>query len=161
MPDILTHALVGYVLATVLSFRYEWLSPEFVTVAMVGALVPDLSKLELLVSDEQITAVVGLPFEWMAAHMLGGALVAIAIGAVLTDRRHRTRVALLLALGTASHLFLDALLVNPSGHSFAVFWPLTAYHPPTPNLYLSSDRWPVLVAGVAAVAVWFLRSRTR
>jgi hypothetical protein len=63
----------------------------------------------------------------------------------------------LLALGTASHLCLDELLLKASGHYFAVLWPLTAYQPPTPGLYSSSDRWPAVVAGTATAAVWYLR----
>lgn len=39
-------------------------------------------------------------------------------------------------------------------HSHSVFWPLTQYQPPTPNIYLSSDRWPALVSGLVAAIVW-------
>lgn len=161
MPDILTHVLVGYILGTVLSFRYEWLRSQYVTVVMLGALVPDLSKIDLIVPGEQVTFLVGLPFEWRAVHMLGGALVAITIGTLLTDKPYRTRVFLLLALGAASHLFLDAFLIKPAGHSFAIFWPLTTYHPPTPGLFLSSDRWPTLVAGTVALVLALYRHRTK
>jgi len=159
MPDILTHVLVGYVLGTTLSFRYEWLTPQLVTAAMVGALVPDVSKIGLLVPSETVAALVGVPFEWRALHMFGGALVAVTVGALLTSPEYRRRIFALLALGTASHLCLDALLLKASGHSFAILWPLTAYQPPTPGLYLSSDRWPALVAGTAAAVVRYLRYR--
>lgn len=121
MPNVLTHVLVGYVLGTVLSVRYDWLTPQYVTVVMLGALLPDLSKINLLVLSEQVAILIGLPFEWRAVHMLGGALVVITIGALLTGEEHRMRVFLLLALGVASHLFLDAPLIKASGYSFAVF----------------------------------------
>ena len=64
---------------------------------------------------------------------------------------------LLLALGAVSHHALDMLLINPSGYSYAVFWPLTTYHSPTPTLFRSSDRLPALVTGSAAVDVWYFR----
>lgn len=157
MPDLLTHVLVCYVLATLLSFRYDWLTPAFVTVAMLGALVPDLTKIALLIPSAQVETFLGIPFAWRAIHMFGGTLVAITIGALLTSQKHRRRVFLLLALGAASHHILDAFLINPSGYSYAIFWPFTTYNPPTPNLYLSSDRWPALVLGMLAVTVWYVR----
>ena len=89
--------------------------------------------------------------------MLGGTLVACLIGTLLTAKQHRHRVFLLLALGAASHLLLEAANINPSGYSYAIFWPLTTSHPPTPNLFRSSDRLPALVTGIAAVVVWYFR----
>lgn len=157
MPDLLTHVLVAYSLATALSFRYEWLTPQYVTVAMVGAIVPDLTKISILVPSAHVEALLGIPFDWGAIHTLGGSLVALLIGALLVSKTHRRRVFLLLVLGAASHLMLDAANVNASGYSYPVLWPLTTYQPPTPNLWLSSDRWPALVSGVVAAAVWYLR----
>lgn len=157
MPDLLTHVLLAYVIATLLSMRSEWLTPQLVTIAMLGAMVPDFGKIYLVVSNSEVESLLGLPFDWLAIHKLGGALVAITIGAMLTSSDQRRRVFLLLTLGAGSHLFLDALLLTPSGYSYAIFWPLSTYHPPTPNLYLSSDRWPALVSGVAAVSVWYLQ----
>lgn len=157
MPDILIHVVVAYVVATTLSWRYEWLTPRLVTVAMLGATVPDVTKIALVVPDWQIEALLGIPFSWQAIHTAGGALVAVTIGSLLTDTEHRRRVFALLLLGASSHLFLDALLLKASGHSFAVFWPLTAYQPPTPGLYVSSDWWPAVVSGVVAIVVWSLR----
>lgn len=161
MPDLLTHVLAGYILATILSFHYDWLTPGYVSIAMLGALVPDFTKIRLLIPSDVMAAVLGFPFDWFAIHALGGALVAIAIGSLLTGSKQRKQVFGLLLLGALSHLFLDGLLLNLSGHSFAVFWPLTTYHPPTPGLYLSSDRWPAAVAALVAVAVWSLRYRRR
>ncbi|MDL5363294.1 metal-dependent hydrolase [Halalkalicoccus sp. NIPERK01] len=161
MPDLLTHALVMYVVVTVASWRVEWLTPAYVTVAMMGAMIPDMTKIELLLPSHRVESVIGIPFDWFALHTLGGSLVSVLIGAVLVPRKHRTRVASLLALGAASHLLLDALLVNPSGRSYALLWPLTAYHPPTPGLYLSTDRWPALVAGALAALVWVRTRRLR
>ncbi|MWV40021.1 metal-dependent hydrolase [Natrialba sp. INN-245] len=154
MAELLTHVLAAYVLATALSWRYEWITAPFVTVAMAGAITPDLNRLELLLSAETIESVVGVPFDWGAFHTLGGTAVVVAIGALLTPQRYRRAVVAMLALGALSHHVLDVLLISPSGYSYSVFWPLTPYRPPTPNLYLSTDRWPALVAGSVAAVVW-------
>lgn len=158
MPDLLTHVLVMYVVVTAASWRVPWVSPPYVTVAMMGAMIPDMTKIRLVVPSHRVESALGVPFDWVALHTLGGVVVSVLVGAVLAPREHRTRVTALLAFGAASHLLLDALLLNPSGHSYAVLWPLTQYHPPTPGLYLSTDRWPAVVAGIAAVVV---RSYTR
>lgn len=161
MPDLLAHALIAYSLATSLSWRYEWLSPSYVTVAMAGAFIPDLTKISLLVSDSAIESMLGVPFDWFALHTLGGSLVSLAIGVVLVASSERRRVAALLGLGAASHLFADALLLNPSGRSYAVFWPLSYYHPPTPGLYLSTDPQPTIVAAAVAAVVFVAARRRR
>lgn len=139
--------------------RYEWLTPQFVTVAMAGAMIPDLSRLDLLLSDDLLTPVLGDPFDWGAVHVLGGSLVAVAIGTLLVPPAYRRHVGALLPLGVASHLALDLLLLNPSGYSYAVRWPITGTHPPSPDRYLSSDRWPAVCSVVLAAVVWYARSQ--
>jgi membrane-bound metal-dependent hydrolase YbcI (DUF457 family) len=159
MVDLLTHALVAYALATALSIRYEWVRPHMVTVAMIGAVIPDLSRLSLLVAEETVKALFGIPFSWFGFHTLGGIVAASLVGVVLASEEYRLRVALLLLLGAGSHLVLDALLVKPSGIAAPLWWPLAAQGTPTPGLYLSTDRWPALVAGMCAASVWVLRYR--
>lgn len=161
MPDLLTHALVMYSVVTVASWRSERLTPSFVTVAMMGAMIPDLTKIRLVLPSYRVESVLGVPFDWFALHTAGGSAIAVLIGTVLVPREHRTRVLSLLALGAASHLLLDALLVNPSGHSYAILWPLTQYHPPMPGFYLSTDRWPAIVTATIAGAVWARTRRLR
>lgn len=159
MAEWLTHVLAAYVLATVLSWRYPWLTPRYVTVAMIGSIVPDLNRMELVVSEHTIEALLGIPFSWTPLHFFSGSLVAIAIGALLVGADQRARVFALLLLGMGSHHALDLLLVGLSGHSYPVLWPLTQYAPPTPSLYLSTDRWPALLAGAVALIVWMLDRR--
>lgn len=160
MPDLLAHALLAYTLATLCSWRYGWLSPAYVTVAMAGAFIPDLTKASLLVSESTLTALLGMPFSWFALHTLGGALVSIAIGVVLVAATERRRVALLLGLGAGSHLLADAFLITPSGRAYALLWPLSYWHPPTPGLYLSTQPEPTLVMAVAAAIVFVVTRRT-
>ena len=157
MAELLTHILAAYILATLLSWRYEWLTPQFVTVAMIGAMIPDLSRLDLLLPADLLTAVLGLPFDWGVFHVLGGSLLAVAIGTLLVPSGYRRRVGALLLLGMASHHALDLLLLTPSGYAYAVLWPITGTHPPSPGLYLSTDRWPALCSAVLAAGVWYAR----
>ncbi|MCU4741637.1 hypothetical protein [Natronoglomus mannanivorans] len=68
MPDILTHILVGFSIGTVLSFRYQWVSPEYVTPVMIGALSPDFTKIARVVSDRTVSSLLGMLFSWGAFH---------------------------------------------------------------------------------------------
>lgn len=159
MADLLTHVLVGYVLGTLLAFRYDWLDARYVTVVMLGALVPDLTKISLVIPDAVVEHTLGVPFSWFAVHTPVGSLVACAVGALLAGDAHRKRVFALLLIGAASHHVLDAMLIKATGYSYALAWPVSAYVFPSPNLYLSSDQWPALVAGGVAVSLWFVRRR--
>lgn len=156
MPDMLTHALVAFTLATLLHRRYDWISPPYVTAAMVGALVPDLMKLVAVIPSSVMAALYGLPVVIVVLHTFPGSIGGIAIGSLLVGRGHRQRVFLLAVLGATSHHALDLLLITHDGLSYHVLWPLTHYEPPTPQLYRSSDRWPALLATSAAVLSWYV-----
>lgn len=157
MPDWLTHVLVGYALATACALHWDWITPRLVTLATVGALVPDLTKWKLLVPSDAVAAALGVPFDWSAFHTLGGTVVTVLALGVLLPARYRRRGLLLLALGAASHHALDLLLIQPGGYTYPVLWPLSGYRAPSADLYLSSDREPALVAGAAALVVWYAR----
>jgi hypothetical protein len=156
MPDLLTHALLGYSLGTVLSWRYGWLEPRYVSVVMAGVFLPDLAKVELVLPGALLEAHLGVPFDWYGVHTAGGALLALLVGVVLVPTEERRRVFALLSLGAASHLVADAFLLKASGRSSPLLWALTDYAPPTPGIYLSSDVWPSVVFGALALALWIL-----
>lgn len=159
MAEWLTHVLGAYVLATLLSWRYPWLSPGYVTIAMIGSIVPDLNRMELVVSEHTVEALLGIPFSWTPIHFLSGSLAAVGIGSLLVGSRQRAPMFALLLLGMGTHHAFDLLLVGLSGHSYPLFWPLSQYAPPTPSLYLSTDRWPALVVGAVAAVVRALDRR--
>lgn len=154
MPDLLAHALIAYTLAMLLSWRYDWLTRPYVTVSMAGAFIPDMTKVRYILPSDQVKLLIGVPFDWDALHTGGPVLLCVLIGVTLVAPRQRKRVFALLLLGAASHLVADALLLTASGRSYAVFWPLTLYHPPTPGLYLSTQPEPTILAAVAALFVW-------
>lgn len=159
MPDVLTHVLVGYVLGTALSARYDWITGPFVTVAMVGAMLPDVAKVTLVVPSAVVEATLGVPFSWFAIHTPAGSILLAGVGALLVDGTHRRRAFALLLVGAASHHVLDALLLSTTGYSYALAWPLSTVNPPSPGLYLSTDRWPAAVATGLAAAAWYARRR--
>jgi hypothetical protein len=159
VTDILTHVLAGYVLGTALSFRVRWLDRRFVTVVMLGATLPDLTKISLLVPSRTIQEAVGLPFFWYALHTPFGTILTAGITALLCGRGLRGRIFPLLLVGGASHFVLDALLINPSRFSEVLLWPLAVELVPLPMLVLSSDRLPTVVAIVVATATWMARRR--
>ncbi|ARS89957.1 metal-dependent hydrolase [Natrarchaeobaculum aegyptiacum] len=159
MPDLLTHVLAGYILGTILSFRYEWIRPAHVTVVMIGAALPDLAKINLLISRYEVMAVLGIPWDWFALHTLGGTVVTLLLWSLLVGPAYRRRVIALLAVGVASHHVLDALLVTRTGYTYPIFWPLTEYRPPAGNLFHSSDWLPAALSSVIAAALWQLRRR--
>lgn len=159
MADVLTHVLVGYVIGTVLAFRYEWMGSQHVTLVMIGALSPDFVKISLVISDELVASTLGMPFSWSPLHTLGGSVLVVLLGALALAPEYRKQAIVLFAIGAASHHVLDVALLTSTGYSYAVFWPLTEYRPPSGGLYRSSDRWPALVAGLAAVIVWAVSRR--
>lgn len=157
MADVLTHVLVGYVVGVVLSARYEWMRPAHVTLVMVGALSPDFVKIQLFVPDGLVAALLGIPFSWDPLHTLGGNLIVLLVGALCIRPGRRLWAFALLAVGALTHHALDVALLTPTGHTYAVFWPLTAFRPPSGGLYLSSDPWPTAVAVALAAVTWVLR----
>ncbi len=89
-----------------LSLRYDWLTGEYVTMGMAGAFIPDMAKIKLLVDSATVEAA-RHPFDWLGVHTLGGAFVAVLVGAVVVNRSDRRRVVGLLSLGAASHQFAE------------------------------------------------------
>lgn len=161
MPDLLSHAFIAYTLCTLLALHYTWLTPQYVTIGMAGAFVPDIAKIDLLVDSNTIAAALDAPFDWFAIHTLGGALAAVLVGTVLAAHSERRRVFALLALGASSHLVADALLLKASGLSSPLLWPLTRTLVPTPGIYRSTDIWPSIATGLVALAAWYLVRRSR
>lgn len=156
MPDLLTHVLFAYATLTILSLRWSWLDGEHVTIGMVGALIPDLSKAYLLIDEESIEVLLGLPFEWYGIHTVGGVATIAALVALWCEREVMGRVLAAGVIGGLTHLLLDSFIKEPTGYSYAALWPLTYHRIPSAGLYISTDIWPIIVAGAIALfaATW-------
>jgi len=156
MPDLLTHVLLTYALATILSGRYRWISGGYVTVAMAGALVPDLNHVTSIVPSPMVSELLAIPFDWGGLQTGGVVCLLLIAIATLFEQSERRRVAALLAVGAVSHLLTDALIRTPDGRSQSLFWPVTRYQPPTPGLYTSTDLWPLILAACLAAVSWYV-----
>ena len=157
MAEWLSHVLLAYALFTAASWYIEWLDRKWVAVGLVGSILPDLNRLGLLVGSEQITAVVGLPFNWAGLHTLGGAVVLSTIGAVLfATRQQQYRAFLLLFAGALSHLIVDLPQQYADGLMVTnlYLFPLPPWRFPTPGWYVSADRWVAVVSLAIALVVF-------
>ncbi|QLH81514.1 hypothetical protein [Halosimplex pelagicum] len=165
MADLLTHVLAAYVVLTVASWRVDRITPQWVAVGMCGGAIPDLVKVDLVVDSMAVEGALGAPFTWSAVSTLGGvALVAGAI-ALAFGPRYRRRAYAYLVAGGALSLVLDGLRVYADGRAGPWLYPVTWWRPPTPSLYVTSDPRVLVVAVVAAAAVFaanrrFSRERT-
>jgi len=159
MTDLLAHVLTAYAIGAVLSARYEWLDARFITVLMVGACIPEVKKLHLILPEHIIETTFGVPYSWQAFSSVGGVLTMVLIGALFVTPRERKRVGTLLAIGAGSHLLLDAFNWTPAGTMPGVLWPLTSWNPPTPGVYLSTQPEPLFATALLAAVAWALFRR--
>ncbi|SNR70028.1 LexA-binding, inner membrane-associated putative hydrolase [Halorubrum ezzemoulense] len=159
MADLFTHILIGYSLGIVLSWRYEQLSYPFITAVMIGAALPDLKRIDLVLPEETVTALFGIPFTWTPLHRVGGTLLIVSIGALLVPTVYRRVVFACLAVGASSHYALDFLLYKPSGVTSPLLWPFITDGIAIDGLYLSSNRWLVVAAAALAGLIWIIDRR--
>ena len=162
MAELLSHVLAAYVLFTALGWAIEWLEPRWVVVGMVGALLPDLNRIGMVLDEFAIEQVLGVPFSWGAIHTLAGVLLLSAAGALLFGTaRARRRGFVLLVAGGVSHLAIDAVKRWADGANGAYLYPLTWWRNPTPGWYVSAERWVLVVAIACALVVFLLDHRAR
>jgi hypothetical protein len=162
VTDLLTHVAVAYALATAVAWHTDRVDAGLVAAFVVGSVVPDVSKLSLLVTREAFHALLGFDVWFVGLHTLGGVLAMAAGGALLVDRDSRWPVFVAIALGGALHLGLDLGVVRADGHAPPYLYPFTWWRPPSFGWYLSSHVWPSLVGVPVALAVlWWDRRRAQ
>lgn len=81
MADLFTNVLAGFIIATIASWRYAWITPPLIVTCLVDAAIPDRNRIDLVLPAETITALTGLPWSWGVLHR-GGALLAHRVYAV-------------------------------------------------------------------------------
>lgn len=156
MAELLTHVLLAYALFTIASWRVGWLDGKWVAIGMVGATLPDLDRLWMVVRGDRVSAVLGIPFDWAAIHTLGGVVLLSGVVAMLFGSRHRRLAFGMLVMGGCTHLALDGLKAGADGHAGASLVPLSWWRPPAPGWYVSADAWVAIVAVAVALCVLIL-----
>lgn len=160
MPDLLTHVLVAYVVATLFASHTGVVKSRHVPLAMVGGALPDLSKLYLVVDPQIIANAAGIPFSWQAAHTVGVVVVLSVAGTLLFVPSERQAVFGVLSTGWGLHFALDSFIIRASGLVPPYLYPVTWWQYPSGDVYLSSTRWPSIVAITLAVLVYVSGRRT-
>lgn len=155
MADLLTHVLFVYIILTVSSWYVDMLR-SYVSVAMIGAVIPDLAKIRLVLGSDAIEAALNVPFSWFPVHRAGGILAVAGLGSLFFIRTHRLRGFVGLCFGASTGLLLDTLVIRANGVVPPYLYPFSWWQPPSLDLYLSSDVWPALVVIPLAVGVWWV-----
>lgn len=159
MAEWLTHVLLAFALFTALGWVIEWIDEGWVAVGMIGSILPDLNRLELIVPADTVSAIAGVPFQWGGLHTIGGAVLLAGLGALLFDTRTRQWRAFLVLFGGALwHLIVDLPQQYADGAMLTnlYLFPIASWRPPTPGWYVSDDRWVVVGAALIALVVWLL-----
>ncbi|MFW6196140.1 MAG: metal-dependent hydrolase [Thermoplasmatota archaeon] len=159
MADLLTHSLVAFSIGTMLSWRFKKINAQLITILMIGSVLPDLTRIGLILESTFIEKTLNIPYSWQPLHTLGGVVIVIAVLTLLVNKKNSRYVLPLLSVGAFSHLFLDAFLIKVSGRSYTMFFPITTYNPEIPGFYLSTDMWPAVVAVITAFIIYQVDSR--
>lgn len=154
MAELLSHVLLAVALFTAVGWAIDWLDREWVAVGAVGAVLPDINRLDLFVDDYMLAQLLGVQFSWDGIHTLGGVILLSAIGAILfPSRRERVRAFSLLLAGSLSHFLVDGIKAWADGANGAYLYPISWWRNPTPSWYVSSERWVLVVAVLLAVVI--------
>lgn len=150
MADLLTHVLVPYICVTVARW-FLTIPRQWTPVAMGGAIVPDLVKVDLLLDDDTIGSLLELPFSYAPLGSITGVVLVSGIVALAFRDKDRLTAYGFLVLGGVSSLVLDGLRAFADGSAGYWLYPLWV-RPPTPSLYVTSDvRVTVVALSVASV----------
>jgi LexA-binding, inner membrane-associated putative hydrolase len=115
MPDWTTHVLVAWSLATILGFRFKQFSQNNVAIVMMGALIPDIYKITLVLDSFGINV---QSFLSPIHFPVGSLLIAAIISLFFIEKR---LIFLLLAMGISTHYVLDLLLFSGGMEIFYPF----------------------------------------
>lgn len=139
MPDWLTHTLVAWITGKTIK--------QQVSLVMIGALIPDLTKAYLLFDARELAQIQDL---FLPLHTpIGAMLIAVLIALFFQDA---TKAFIALTIGLTTHFILDFFLLNVQGGMPLLFpfswqeWQL--------DLVRSDDYRMTILAILAAVIVY-------
>ena len=131
VADRFTHMLAAMSIAVIASWRYGWITPPLVVACMVGAAIPDLSRVDLILPADTITALIGLPWSWDVLHRAGGAILVAIIFVLLVREDLRLPVFAMLTVGIGSHFVIDYFMWQPTATTNLMRWPFLDVTAPT------------------------------
>jgi len=153
MAELLSTVLLTYSVFTIGSWWIDGLDRRWIVVAMGGAAIPDLVKVDLLVDARVIEQTVGLPFSYTPVASIGGVAVVAGIVAMLFGTQWRRQAyAILFAAGGFS-LLIDGARVYADGYANFYLYPVWI-RPPTPELFVSADPAVLGVALIVGASVF-------
>lgn len=154
MADLLTHVLVAFSVFTVTCWWLPHLDRRFVPIGMVGACLPALNRVELVVASDVMSAWLGHSFSWGGLHtLLGIPLLCLSVTVWFDEPTDRRRGLAALLGGAGTHLLVELPQRSADGRMFTnlYLFPVTDWRPPTPGWYVSGDLWMLgLAVGLAA-----------
>lgn len=115
MPDWITHIVVAWTLCTLLSFKFKQFNNENIVIVLIGALIPDIFKINMPLN------ILGIHTSTFIApiHMPIGSLIIAAIISLFFNEKKMTFI--FLVLGISTHFALDLLLINVNGGMMLLF----------------------------------------
>lgn len=106
MPDWITHVLVAWSLGTILGFKFKQFNQPNTAIVMLGALIPDIYKVTLLLQQ------FGIYMESFLSpvHLPAGSILIAAILSLFFDKSRS--IFLFLIFGIITHYALDILIFS-------------------------------------------------
>lgn len=106
MPDWITHVLVAWSLGTILGFKFKQFNQPNTAIVMLGALIPDIYKITLLLQQ------FGIYMESFLSpvHLPMGSILIAAILSLFFDKSKS--IFLFLIFGIITHYALDILIFS-------------------------------------------------
>lgn len=148
VPDWIVHICVAYLVCRILYFKYPLFNPANTILAMVGALLPDIFKLQIIFSQFGIDLVDFLPVFHIPITSF------IMAGIISLFFENKKIAFLFLVIGAISHFFIDSLTVTV-GEGIYLFFPFSwqSFHT---DLIPPDDYWITLSILVLTFFVYVL-----
>lgn len=118
MPDWIVHICVAYLVCRIIYFKYPLFDSPNTILAMVGALLPDIIKLQIIFSQFGIDLMDFLPVFHIP-------LTSFIVAGIVSLFFENKKIAFLfLVIGAISHFAMDSLLVSV-GEGMYLFFPFS------------------------------------
>lgn len=148
VPDWIVHICVAYLVCRILYFKYPLFNSANTTLAMVGALLPDIIKLQIIFSQIGIDLTDFLPVFHIP-------ITSFLMAGVISLFFENKKIAFLfLVIGAISHFAMDSLLVD-IGEGMYLFFPFSwqSFHM---DLIPPDDYWITLFILTLTFLVYLL-----